>query len=273
MKLFSLSLGHVIFSVAVILAFLSSAQLSTFARAPVDEGISHVMPGVVNVFMGLGDRYLASNLLVIKSIISVGEGDIHFKDKAQLHKQAVYLNGYNEDNYYQASASLPWNGFVDEGQVVLRQARKVRSFDPWPAFYEGFSEFYFYKNYLRAAELSSIAANRSEGKDRQLFKDLAAKWLTSSANYKLALTLVTELERNTKSMATKKRLNYRKQRLSNLIMLEELVSEYNSQFASWPINLSSLVEKGLLEEIPIDPWRWQYGLTENGSKVGVFKNE
>jgi hypothetical protein len=72
-------------------------------------------------------------------------------------------------------------------------------------------------------------------------------------------------------MATKQRLNGRKQRLKNLIMLEELVVEYNRLFTSWPINLSSLLEKGLLEEIPIDPWGWQYMLTENGSKVGVFK--
>jgi hypothetical protein len=260
-----------IFCGCVVLAVLSSMQLSVLTRAPADEGISHVMPGVVNVFMGLGDRYLAANLLVINSIVSMGEGDIHFKDKSQLQLQAVYLNGYNEDNYYQASASLPWNGFVDEGQQILRQARKVRYFDPWPAFYEGFSEFYFYKNYTRAAELSLIAADRSVGSNRRLFKDLAANWLTSGANYKLALTMVIELERNTKSVATKKRLNGRKQRLTNLIMLEELVSEYNRQLSRWPTSLSSLVEIGLLEKIPRDPWGWQYVLTENGSKVGVSK--
>jgi hypothetical protein len=269
--LFKAHAYKLIFITALGLALLSSVKLSAIARAPADEGISYIMPGVVNVFMGLGDRYLAANLLVIKSIISIGQGEIHFKDKAQLHLQAIYLNGYNEDNYYQASASLPWNGFVDEGQQILKQARKVRDFDPWPAFYEGFSEFYFYKNYTRAADLSLVAADRSAGNNRQLFKDLAAKWLTSSANYNLALTLVTELEQNTKSMATKQRLNGRKQRLKNLIMLEELVVEYNRLFTSWPINLSSLLEKGLLEEIPIDPWGWQYMLTENGSKVGVFK--
>jgi hypothetical protein len=82
---------------------------------------------------------------------------------------------------------------------------------------------------------------------------------------------VTELERSTKSVATKKGLNGRKQRLTNLIMLEELVSEYNSQFSRWPTSLSSLVDKGLLEEIPRDPWGWRYELTENGSKVGVTK--
>jgi hypothetical protein len=270
-KLFKAHLGKLIFCGAAVLAVVSSMQLSVLARAPADEGISHVMPGVVNVFMGLGDRYLVANLLVINSIVSIGEGDIHFKDKSQLQLQAVYLNGYNEDNYYQASASLPWNGFVDEGQQILRQARRVRDFDPWPAFYEGFSEFYFYKNYTRAAELSLMAADRSVGSNRRLFKDLAANWLTSGANYKLALTMVTELERNTKSLATKKRLNGRKQRLTNLIMLEELVSEYNRQFSRWPINLSDLVEIGLLEEIPRDPWGRQYVLTESGSKVGMTK--
>jgi hypothetical protein len=238
---------------------------------PADEGISHVMPATVTVLTGLGDRYLAANLLVINSIISIGDGDTHFKDKSQLHIQAVYLNGFNEDNYYQAAASLPWHGFVDEAQVVLTQARKTRFFDPWAAFYEGFSEFYFYQNYVDAAQLAKMAAVRSEGNNRSLFTDLAAKWLTSSANYKLALTMIDELARSTKSVATKQRLQARKHRLLNLIMLEQAVLDYQVKFTRLPANIHQLVNAKIIAAVPTDPWGKPYVLTNNDLTVGVGK--
>jgi hypothetical protein len=261
----------VVVCVAAAVAITSSVQLSSMARAPADEGISHVMPAIVTVLMGLGDRYLAANLLVINSIISIGEGDTHFKDKSQLHMQAAYLNGFNEDNYYQTAASLPWHGFVDEAQAVLTQARKTRYFDPWAAFYEGFSEFYFYQNYVVAAQLATIAGARAEGNNRSLFTDLAAKWLTSSANYKLALTMVDELARSTKSVATKQRLQARKQRLLNLIMLEQAVIDYQTQFNHVPANIAVLVNTKIIAAVPIDPWGKPYVLTNNDLTVGVGK--
>jgi hypothetical protein len=240
-------------------------------RAPVYEGISHVMPGIVNILLGGGDRYLTANMLVMKSIVSIGDGDAHYQDKSSLHIQAASFNAFHEDNYYQAAAALPWNGFVDEGQVVLKMTRETRKFDPWPAFFEGFNEFYFNKNYRQAADLSLIAANRSSGDDRRLFKDLAAKWLTSGANYKLALTIVTELEKNTRSPQTKEKLRKRIQRLENLILLENLVNQYNANLNRWPKNIYYLVAAKLIKVIPIDPWRKKYVLIDGNTKVGVEK--
>jgi competence protein ComGC len=91
-----------------------------------------------------------------------------------------------------------------------------------------------------------------------LFKDVAAKWASKGANYQLALGMVTELEKNTKSAVTKGRLKKRVQRLQNLIMLEDAMAEYELQYNKKPKDIKSLVERGMISSVPIDPWEAEY---------------
>ena len=93
---------------SVALAVYASHSIKALARAPIDQGISHVMPAPVSLLMAGGDRFLAADLTMFRVIISVGEGPVHFKDRAALQMQIAIFNAFFEDNYYQASASLPW---------------------------------------------------------------------------------------------------------------------------------------------------------------------
>jgi hypothetical protein len=54
-----------------------------------------------------------------------------------------YYEETHEDNYYVASATLPWNGQFDAAQTVLRRASLARPFDFQPAFYYAFNLVYF----------------------------------------------------------------------------------------------------------------------------------
>ena len=86
---------------------------------------------------------------MFKTVVSVGDSVEYFKDKAMLHVQSATLNPLGEDNYYQATASLPWEGLVEETQFVLNAASEARKKDPWPAFFQGFNEYYFKENAIR----------------------------------------------------------------------------------------------------------------------------
>jgi hypothetical protein len=247
-----------VFIASLVLAVYASYNIKALAREPADEGISHVMPAPVNLLLAAGDSYLAANLIMFRVIISVGEGQVHFKDRAELQMQAATFNPLLEDNYYQAAASLPWEGFVEEGQFVLKRASDARVNDPWPSFFNGFSDYYFRQNFVGAAEHVLVSAGRSSGQNRRLFKDVAAKWLTKGANYQLALGMVTELVSNTKSPVTKARLQLRVQRLQNLIMLEDAMAEFESQYNNQPSGIQSLVERNIIATVPSDPWGAEY---------------
>ena len=43
-----------------------------------------------------------------------------------------WLNPAHEDNYYVATATLPWNGQVDAAQMILRRATLARQKDSQP---------------------------------------------------------------------------------------------------------------------------------------------
>jgi hypothetical protein len=83
--------------------------------------------------------------------------------------------------------------------------------------------------------------------------------------------MVDELARSTKSVATKQRLQARKQRLLNLIMLEQAVIDYQTQFNHVPANIAVLVNTKIIAAVPIDPWGKPYVLTNNDLTVGVGK--
>ena len=254
MKLIRSNVFPLLLLLSALVAVYTSSKVATLARAPVNEGISHVMPGEINVLLMAGDRYLAANLLVFRSIVSIGEGSVHFQDKAQIQIQAAVLNARHEDNYYQAAASLPWNGFVEPAQYILANAREARTLDPWPSFFEGFNEYYFNKNNLRAAEIILVSAKRSTGNDRLLFNDLAAKWVSAGVNYQLALGMVEELQKNTKSAVTKKRLANRVMRLKNLLYLQAAVDSFLQRSNQPAVTLDDLVNSGDIPNIPSDPW-------------------
>lgn len=247
-----------VFTGSLVLAVYASNNIKTFAREPADEGISHVMPAPVSLLLAGGDRFLAADLTMFRVIISVGEGQVHFKDRAALQMQIAIFNAFFEDNYYQASASLPWEGFVEEGQFVLKRASDARLNDPWPSFFNGFTEYYFLQNFVSAAQHLLVSAERSSGANRMLFKDIAAKWASKAANHQLALGMVTELEKNTKSAVTKGRLKKRVERLQNLIMLEDAMAEYELQYNKQPKDIKSLVERDIISSVPIDPWEAEY---------------
>jgi hypothetical protein len=261
----------VIFFITLVVASYFSSKMVGMERSPIDDGISHVMPGQVNILLFAGDRFLASNMLVIRSTVSVGKDLSHYNDQSELQVQAAIVNPNSEDNYYQAAAILPWHGFVEPAQTVLSAARKARHRDPWPAFYEGFNEFYFNKNNIRASEMSIIAADRSTGGNKSLFIDLASKWATGSANYKLALAVTTELEKGTLSAITKGRLKRRIERLNNLISLESNVNLFKIKHGFLPQDLDELVVSALLSEIPVDPWGSKYVIDAGAVKVAGKK--
>jgi hypothetical protein len=269
-KLTNFQFLHGVLLGSAALALYLSLKLVSLPRTATDEGISHVMPGQVNVLLMAGDRYLAANLLYLRSIISVGKGATHFKARAELQVQAAIFNPRHEDNYYQTAASLPWEGFVEQGQFILGQARNSRSRDPWPSFYEGFSEYYFIENYERAAELLLVSAERSTGNNSALFKDIAAKWMSEGSSYTLALAMVQDLQENTKSELTKNQLGLRILRLKNLIALELAVTKFNQSESQNLVGLSQLVESNYIDAIPIDPFgnKFLYVLVNGKVKVG-----
>jgi hypothetical protein len=256
------------FVLCLLLSVYASHQLSGQPRLASDDGVSSVMPGEINLLLALGDKYLATNILVVRSIVSVGNDSSYYHDQSMLLAQAAALNSFHEDGFYQAAAALPWHGFVENAQLILKSARQARYFDPWPAFFEGFNEYYFNKDTIKASRLMLIGADRSTGSNKRSFEELAHKWSEQPPNYKLALSMAIELKNTTKSAKAKLQLQRRITRLENLTELSQAVDNYFIKYGNKPKDLTTLVEAGFVEQIAEDPLGEEYRLLDGKVMVG-----
>ena len=130
----------------------------------------------------MGDRYFAANIGVWRAIMVGSEkiGGDSLRILTQIQEDVSFLNPGHEDNYYIATAILPWEGEVDVAQTILARATSARPTDAYPPFYFGFNELYFRKNTKLAVANIRLAAERAadEG-DRQALALMAARWSES----------------------------------------------------------------------------------------------
>lgn len=226
-----------------------------------------VLPGYIEVLLAGGDRYVAANTGVFRAMMVGGrvKDQLTYEVQAKIQAQVAILNPRQEDNSYVAAAILPWWGQVAPAQFVLARATESRYWDYLPPFLQGFNEYYFNKNFLKAGELTELAASRASGVDRESLKDVAAKWYTLGDDPKSAIGMITALKEASFDENMKIRLQGRIDRLKALLVIRQAAYEYNQQVQLKPLtSLSQLVEQGYLEAIPVDPFQFGYDIDDSG---------
>lgn len=226
-----------------------------------------VIPWFVQVLMAGGDRYLASDVNVIRAlIVSTDKMDEdNYKVLAQVQKDAAFLNPRHEDNYYIAAAILPWNDQFEVSQEILAAATVTRTFDPLPPFYYGFGLYYFDKQPSVGAQWLLEAAKRDKDVQNQYaYENLAARWFEKGNEPSVAINIVEAMARNSRDPAFRKYLQMRVDRLKTLERLTQAAQRYKFEHGSFPLALTDLVSAGYIDAVPVDPFGFGYVLGTDG---------
>lgn len=245
---------------------VSRSVLST-PRQNVGPELLVSLPLVAQIAMTGGDRYLAANLATIRAVVASTESmkAEDFAVQARIQSDASWLNPGNEDNYYIASAILPWYGQVDASQYILRRASDARPFDWQPPFYYAFNVYYFVKNYAEAARWLSEAAKHTDIEDTILaFQQISAQWAAKGQDLEVAIKLHRDLIKGTKHKEFAAFLEKRIQRLENLLLIEKSIAAFRASSGRSPADVGELVRAGVMPEIPIDPFGLQYVFDKDG---------
>lgn len=230
------------------------------------------LPRFVQVLMAAGDRYLAANLAGFRALVASTEnmGPENYRIQGIVQSDAAWLNPAHEDNYYIASAILPWNGELAAAQAVLRAATAARTFDWQPPFYLGFNTLHFEKRPGEGAQWLRVAAAHASDEMMTIqLQQMAASWVAKGEDLQFAIRMHRAMARDTQHKAFAAYLEKRAERLENLLALQQAVERYRQRQGSAPQSLQQLLAAGMLRALPRDPFGGAYVIDANGHPQAI----
>lgn len=253
-------------ALAVLVYALTVRHLSDLPRQQVAEGLRVRVPVLLQVMQAGGDRYLAADLAVIRSITVGTEitDSETLRVQAALAEDASLMNPRHEDNYYMAAALLPWQGYVEPGQMVLKRAADARTWDMWPAFFYAFNASYFERKHVEAAQWAELAALRTGEPNASALRTMAAKWVEREGDPAQGIEMIERLKTITHDPRSLRLMDARIERLRGLQVLQRAAQAYHAQQKKPLSNLEQLIEAGVLKALPRDPLGMGYQLDANG---------
>lgn len=252
-------------------AFVAMNQrLKLAPRQIVSIEMQVALPLFVQVAMTGGDRFLAANIAAIRAlwVDNFKMQRDEFRILAKVQEDVSWLNPGHEDNYYIATAILPWNDEVDAAQRILARATLARRFDFQPAFYYAFNLLHFKGDAAGAsAWMREAAEHLPEGQDRLQMQNLAAIWLDRAGDLDLAIRVVEAMAKQSNRADFRRYLEQRVVRLKMLRELRAAAAIYRQRFGRPPATLEELVTAGIVAAIPKVPFGFGFAIDKQGQVV------
>lgn len=174
------------------------------------------------------------------------------------------LDPYFEDPYYFGNALFTWDaGMYNEANTLLQKATQARSWDWQFPFFLGFNKFYFQEDRKGGADYVLIASRRPRAP--VFLPTLAARLYTQVGMPEVAIDFLTVFWENERDLMIRQRYEMRIDALQRILFLEKAVRHYRIKTGSMPKTLNDLVDAGLMQSIPTDPYGGTFYLAKDGS--------
>lgn len=232
-------------------------------------GFEVVLPVPGALALTMGDGHLAANLAVIRALVGAGhlEGPEEKAAFARLLENSLTLAPAQEDGYYLAQATLPWWGYLETQQRLLKRASEARPWDWLPPFFRAFNLFYFRKAPEEGARFLRQAAPRSAPGNRKSLLALAGRWTALGADPGEALEIIQGMIRSTRQGPLRRNLQKRADQLRALLTLRAAARDFRKARGSPPERLEQLAGFGGLEALPTDPMGDGFTLNDQGRVI------
>jgi len=243
---------------------------------PSDSGGGFVFPSPVLKITSFEFKGIVSDLLFIKALIFMGstyerkEETLMKPEKwqwfARVLAASTDLDPYFVDPYLLANAHMTWEGgMIRETNTLLEKGTQYRDWDWMLPFFAGFNNFFFLHDNAKAAELLMTASQRP-GPSEQLVS-LAVKLAYKEKMTENAILFLEAIEKKTDDERLKKEYETRVRALQARLLLERSVSAYKDKFKRSPDSLQRMIEKGIIKEIPRDPYGGKFSIAPDGQII------
>lgn len=248
-------------------------------RRPIYEKLGYVPTGKIIKMIAGEFRWFIGEYYTFKAItyygdvkqkaISGKDVDIEYYNLYKTIETAVILNPYHEDAYYFAQAVFTWDvGRIIEVNALLKYVFRFRKWDFKIPFFLGFNYSYFLKQYDKAATYYKEAAQLS---GNPFFASLAARYFYESGQTELGIIFLEYMIRGIRNSSIRHIYEKRLKALQAIYVIEKAVQKYQKKFRTLPSSVKDLVIKGILKELPKDPYGGRFYISKNG-KVKTTSN-
>jgi tetratricopeptide (TPR) repeat protein len=167
------------------------------------------------------------------------------------------------DAYYFAQAVMTWEpGLVPRVVELLEYGFAHRPWDWYLPFFLSFDYAYFLRDYKKAGEyLAKVVELKPEV---DWYATLAARYFYEGGSTALALAYLKEIIPTARNEAIKRRMMTRAEALENILKIEQAIVAYRKRFQRDPKELGDLVNGGVLDLVPEDPYGGSFYLDKTG---------
>lgn len=249
---------------------------SYMRNKPIEEKLGFVPHINLMKPFAADQKELVAASLVIKVLMyfggvldKAGEGKViaeppDLPGMSRLLHGAVHLDPYNMDAYYFAQGFLTWDAKQFKiANDLLDYGMKYRIWDWYLPFFAGFNYAYFLKDYSKAADYYKRAADLS---NNSLFIGLAGRYMQESGRTDLAIAYLTAMEKGELNPQLKKSYRTRLAAFYEVRRIEQARDRFRERSGKLPDSVEQLVQTGLLQPSPVDPYGGRFYL-EPGGKV------
>ena len=232
--------------------------------------MGYVLPSKITGPASLEFSGIVSDFLFLKLSTSLGTKFMQNESLEEKHAEFIYdfiniltdLDPWFWDAYLLADTILTWDfKRIDLANNLLFKAREHRTDDFQVPYHIGFNYFYFLKDNANGAGYLMEAA-RLPGAPSYL-PALATRLSMYQNQYGPAIMFLNNIIKSTQNPKLRKQFEIRLETLMIMDSLEKKVHEFEKKFGIFPGRLSDLVDEGLIESIPDDPYGGKFVLLKN----------
>ena len=274
---------HLFITAALLLATLQFLlyPLAFDRKRKIDQQaqVQVVLPSSFTQIAVLDFKGLAADFQLLQAIFFIGEKMEH-QEKITISDWQYFkriidavteLDPYFKDPYYFAGALLAWGPHMYEDALeILDKGLRNRKDDFHIPFVMSFIHFYFLNDPQKGAEYLKIAADRP-GAPKLFFTKLASRLAYYAGSYEFSLSLLQAMIKEEKSEAIRTLLTRRMEALQGAILLEKAVNTYKQKFGEPPQKIKELIEKKIIDELPLEPYGGQWVILKNNRIFSTSK--
>lgn len=175
---------------------------------------------------------------------------------------AVTLDPYNMDAYYFAQAVMVWDmKEVKAATELLEFGMKYRDWDWQLPYFAGFNSGYFLKDYDKAAKYFKRVGELT---GNELSINLAGRYMYEAGQTDMAIAYLTAMERGAQNETIRRSFKIRLEAFKGVKIIEAACDAYEIKYGKKPASVQTLLDRGFIKEIPVDPYGGTFYIDEIG---------